>query len=118
MPTASQSAKGQTGNWTPSSSTQTGREGRPFNFSKSFFADKGALIFGSLEDLVAGASNLHAHFARFGLLMHAGTRQADRTFEKSKTMHLLPASPNYEPDVLPEPFDISALRHIYFTREF
>jgi hypothetical protein len=99
--------------------TRSRRKGSPLISPNRFLAtDDGALVFDSLDDLVAGASNLHAHFARFGLLMHAGTRQADRTFEKSKTMHLLPASPNYEPDVLPEPFDISALRHIYFTREF
>jgi hypothetical protein len=31
---------------------------------------------------------------------------------------MLPASPNSEPYVLPEPFDISALHHIHFTPEF
>jgi hypothetical protein len=51
--------------------------------------------------------------------MHTGTRQADGTLEKLKTeATYFPASPNSEPDVLPEPFNISALHHIHFTREF
>jgi hypothetical protein len=51
--------------------------------------------------------------------MHAGTRQAGGTLKKSKTEAMyFPASPNSELDVLPEPFDISALHHIHFTSEF
>jgi hypothetical protein len=66
-------------------------------------------IFDSLDDLVAGASDFPAHFACFGLLMHAGTRQAGGTLEKLKTKSIyFPASPNFEPNVLPEPFNISS----------
>jgi hypothetical protein len=117
MPTA-KSAKGQTGRLRLQP-RPVKTNGCPFNFSKSLFAGDRGLIFDSPEDLVAGTSDLHAHFARFGLLMHAGTRQADSTLEKSKIEAIyFPAFPNSEPDVLPEPFDISALHHIHFTREF
>jgi hypothetical protein len=108
MPTA-KSVKGQTGRLRiQPKPVET--KGHPFNFSKSLFADDGTLISDGLEDRVA----------RFGLLMHAGTRQAvGTTLEKSKTEAMyFPASPNSESNALPEPFDISALHHIHFTSEF
>jgi hypothetical protein len=61
-------------------------KGRSFHFFRSLFADNWAplLLFESRADLgVTGAStDLHTHFAYFGLLVHADTTKVDISFEK------------------------------------
>jgi hypothetical protein len=120
MPTT-KTAKGQHGRLRQQHDP-TKTKGRPFHFSDLLFADDGSFLFGSFADLVTGTTDLHQTFARFGLLMHAGTTNADGSLTKSKTeaMFCPPAGPTSElahADV-PEPFYISPTHHIPFTNEF
>ena len=74
----------------PNAGTLTGqnpkRTGSLFDFWRSLYADDGAFIYASREDMIQGTSLLHAHFKRFGMLMHTGTRAtATRNGSKSKT---------------------------------
>ena len=74
----------------PNVGTLTGqnpkRTGSLFDFWRSLYADDGAFIYASREDMIQGTSLLHAHFKRFGMLMHTGTRAtATRNGSKSKT---------------------------------
>ena len=59
--------------------------GVSFNLLDILFVDDTALIAATYEELTIVAAELHAHFRRFGLLMHVGTLNADGTWEKSKT---------------------------------
>ena len=57
-----------------------------FDFWRSLYADDGALVYTSREDMIRGTSLLHAHFKRFGMLMHTEPRAtATRSGSKSKT---------------------------------
>ena len=50
------------------------------------YADNGAFMFSSRDDMINGMSLLHLHFQRFGLLMHVGTRATPSSKgSKSKT---------------------------------
>ena len=62
------------------------RAGATFDFWRSLYADDGAFIYASRDEMVRGTSLLHMHFKRFGMLMHTGTRDtATRKGSKSKT---------------------------------
>ena len=52
----------------------TNRTGTVFQFFRSLYADDGAFMFSSRDDMIKGMSILHLHFQQFGLLMHVGTR--------------------------------------------
>ena len=50
------------------------------------FADDGAFMLASREDMIMGTSILHTHLQRFGMLMHVGSRATDTSEGiKSKT---------------------------------
>ena len=72
----------------PNAGTLTGqkpkRTGSLFDFWRSLYADDGAFIYASSKDMIQGISLLHAHFKRFGMLMHTGTR-ATATWNGSKS---------------------------------
>ena len=53
-------------------------------FLHSLYADDGAFIFASREDMITGTSLLHTYLQRFGMLMHAGSR-ATETSEGSES---------------------------------
>ena len=60
--------------------------GSLFDFWRSLYADDGAFVYTSREDMIRGTSLLHAHFKRFGMLMHTGTHAtATQSGSKSKT---------------------------------
>ena len=81
-------------NWLPnnedgtSNGTLTGQRanqpGVSFEFFRSLYADDGAFMFTSREDMINGTSLLHTHLQRFGMLMHVGSR-ATETSEGSKS---------------------------------
>ena len=61
------------------------RSGSLFDFWRSLYADDGAFVFTSREDMIRGTSLLHAHFKRFSMLMHTGTHAtATQSGSKSK----------------------------------
>ena len=62
------------------------RPGTPFDFWRSLYADDGAFIYASRDEMIRGTSLLHTHFKRFGMLMHTGTIEtATCKGSKSKT---------------------------------
>ena len=64
----------------------THRAGTIFQFFRSLYADDGAFMFSSRDDMINGMSLLHLHFQRCGLLMHVGTRATPSSKgSKSKT---------------------------------
>jgi len=46
------------------------RPGTPFDFWRSLYADDGAFIYASWDEMIQGTSLLHTHFKRFRMLMH------------------------------------------------
>jgi hypothetical protein len=59
-----------------------------------------------------------SHFARFCLLVHAGTAKADGSVEKKSSCTSSPPSIQTLYGTLPNPFPISTLHHINSTNEF
>ena len=78
----------------------TGRSGNIFQFLRLLYADIGAFMFSSGDDMINGMSLLHLHFQQFGLLMHVGTRATPSSkSSKSNTgaMHFLSKKPKDTP---------------------
>jgi hypothetical protein len=105
-----------------SSSTDPTRLDRSERPLLSFLLDR-FLLTKSHTDLVAGATDLHAHFARFGLLIFTVQLRPMLLFRnrKSKIENMyFPASPNtiFSHSAHPDPFQISTLQHMDFTHEF
>ena len=66
------------------------RTGTIFQFFCSLYADDGAFMFSSRDNMTNGMSLLHLHFQRFGLLMHVGTRATPSSKgikSKTEAMH-------------------------------
>jgi hypothetical protein len=80
MPTT-RTAKGQHGRLRQQPDP-TKTKGRPYYFSGLLFANDDSFLFESFADPVTGTTNLHQTFARFGLLMRAGTPNADGSLPK------------------------------------
>ena len=57
------------------------------HFRSSFYADDGAFLFATRDELEACVPIIHTHFKRFGLLMHVGT--ADKA-SKTECMYYPP----------------------------
>lgn len=58
-------------------------KGSALNLFCLLYVDDGSLVFATREDMIRGANFLHAHMARFGLIMHVGDEKNE---SKTKAM--------------------------------
>ena len=56
---------------------RSNKPGELFDFFCSLYADDGAFMFASREDMIIGSSLLHTHLQHFGMLMHVGSRATE-----------------------------------------
>jgi alpha-galactosidase/6-phospho-beta-glucosidase family protein len=83
-------------------------------FHPLLFVDDSTFFFETLYTMENGAQNIHDHYARFRLVMHAG-----RGDKKSKTKAMYePATLNQEPIREGMRIDLRGGSHIHFTKKF
>ena len=84
-----------------------------FNFWKSLYADDGAIVFTSREDLVVGSNILFDRLKQFGMKMHVG-----KDGKKSKTEALfIPGKSNPDPPANSEDYRTGD-GYVSFTKHF
>jgi hypothetical protein len=97
-------------------------KGQSFYLPGLLFVDDGAFVFETHEDTQKGAEFIRNHMARFGLLMHVGTKNDDGSLNASKTEAMyFPASPgNYKPknELPPDLIFGDGILHVHYCREF
>jgi hypothetical protein len=80
----------------------------------TWYADDGALLFSSREDLLEGTKRIRTHLERFGLTMHAGTSS-----KESKSFALfVPAGGRIYEDGDTDKLELEDGCHIPFVKKF
>ena len=97
----------------------------PLHHSKSLYADDGAFIFLSKEDLIEGTKFIRDSFSSFGLKVHLGTRATGQgnKDEKSKTEAMYFPRHSKRKDTTPQElltgsFDVGDGRFVSFSCKF
>ena len=100
-------------------SQDTSAKGTPLPFNTSFYVDDSFFLFSTKQELQQAIETLDKHFARFGLIMHLGSKKQK---SKSEAMYFPPslqqAQHDFENNILPEDIILADGKKVHFVNRF